>query len=67
MGGIGPETPPKTSKKRQVSQRGGAKSGAVASDVRIDNELQLVTAIWPKLSEPIKQAILAIVRSVRET
>ncbi len=55
-GGIG--THRESALKMALSEAGGAKSGAVATE---EPKLALLIAVWPMLPQPIKAGILAIV------
>jgi len=58
---MSPESSAEMQGNSTVSQEGGAKSGALPTDLQ-----QLVTR-WPKLPEAIRIGILAFVSSVKET
>ena len=65
MGRVGHEHPPLTLSKTPISASGGAKSDArPAPKTEKDPDLVLVVERWPELSEPIKNAILSMVRTV---
>lgn len=63
---VGLETLPFSSGNREVSEQGGAKSGAFGDQsVAISSELHEVINRWPTLSTALKAGILAIVRSAK--
>lgn len=60
----GHEHPPLALSKTPISGEGGAKSGAHdAPKVPADPDLALIVDRWPNLPEPIRQAVLALVRT----
>jgi hypothetical protein len=64
VGDKGLETPQKPSEKTPISKKTGANSGAVATNQSLtDPDLQLILTNWPKLSKPLQQGILAMIRS----
>ena len=64
VGDTGLEQPPVFSKETAISSRGGAESGAPPADLPAsDPDLRLVVEAWPTLPEPMRAAILAIVRT----
>ncbi len=59
----GLETTSKTPGKTQGADRCGAKSGAVGAHVGpVDPQLASVVDAWPRLPEPVKAGILAMIR-----
>jgi hypothetical protein len=58
----GVEIPPQNAGKTQISQTGGAKSGALSSDsAPIDPDLQRVLEAWPMLPAALRSGILAMI------
>jgi hypothetical protein len=64
-GGHGIRPPSQDTGKTDVSQQGGAESGAVGADAAklVDELIRIVTA-WPLLPAPIRQAILTLLDAV---
>jgi hypothetical protein len=63
-GGGGIRTLPEIPAKTALSVEGGAKSGALATEPRsTDPGLANLIDAWPKLPEPIRAGILAMIRA----
>jgi len=50
-------------KNNDVSEQGGAESGALSDKPSLDARLALLAETWPSLPESIRAAIVAMVRS----
>jgi hypothetical protein len=64
MGVTGLEQPAKSSANAAEMVQGGAESGALGvENTPVDAQLASVVEVWPKLSEPIKAGILAMIQA----
>ena len=55
-----------SSEKTTVSEQGGAESGAQAASTAVsDPDLAAVVKAWPKLPEPVRAGIVAMVKAAR--
>lgn len=67
LGGRGLEQTAFLPPKSAISQTSGAESGALESEKPpLDPDLRLIQDRWPQLPEHIRQAVLALVRSIPE-
>jgi len=62
----GLEPPPQNTRKQAVSEAGGAKSGALSTNlIPVDSDQQRILDAWPTLPEPLRAGILAMIEAAR--